>query len=111
MGITSIDQITIGFSFSGLERYLQELNGLAVEDTINNILNPGRDAIVETTDTMWTGSAAEAFKRNYNNSTNELASTLREMRQGFEGSMRLQGQIYMDQDDQLNSDIGAFNIF
>ncbi len=110
MGGLDISEVTIGYSSTGAQQYVSDLNTAAIDET-NGIISDGVQNITDTLQRGWQGQAYDAFAAKLNEVSEQLKDKLQEMKEVFNATMAAQEQTYHEEDQSMSEDISATNVF
>lgn len=86
MAQLNIENATVGYSTVGLQDYINKIN-IEVVDKIIETINKTIPQLRETTDTVWVGQSADAFKQRLEDDSKTVIETLNSIKEMVEGQM------------------------
>jgi len=82
----NIEQATVGYDTTGLQSYINKIN-LEVIDALIQEMDKSIPQLRETTDTVWAGQSAEAFKTRLETDCQTMKNTLNNIKEMVESEM------------------------
>lgn len=82
----NIENATVGYSTVGLQDYINQIN-VQVVDKIIETINKTIPELRETTDSVWVGQSADAFKERLEEDSKTVIQTLQNIKDMVESQM------------------------
>lgn len=85
--MAEFSQMTVGYSITGAQEYIENLNAKAIEETKNIILGEQFDKVRSAIEEGWVGQSEINFMNKFKKSSHDLCDSLDEMKKALNTMM------------------------